>query len=191
MSSKKQSNGKTAAKETQPQTNADARQSDEKFCNPKNCPHNQALLKAIRSRGELDSDVDREHLKYKHLPPFASYLEMEADHYYDQAQKLQAELDDATKLNEELRAKVRDLKKSTPQPSAWSGQAAGAKKVHVDEQLEKVKVDPRCHIDGFCDAIIKGTDGSIGKCRSYSDFEERTCARHADWKYLVDKPKSN
>lgn len=98
-------------------------------------------------------------------------LEDDVAYYENECNKYKAALAKERAENAALRAKLEELNKKPAAKPVASAQPAG--------KSVKLIVNPRNHVDGFCDALIKNGKANY-KCTATAEYEQRFCILHIE-----------
>ena len=138
-------------------------------CNDLNCSDFLAL-KNRHSPGACGKTIDQvnmDHMYSDHLRMYAIY---------------QAE--EAAKYKKECASLTVMIKIMTENKTLSGGAAPVPKNSKGSVTVQTLKVDPRNHVDGFCDAF-EGVGICIMKCTDVARFEKKTCGVHENAVNLV------
>lgn len=127
------------------------------------------------------TDADIDHLYECHKIQYGMWADRRINRLHkvvveleDECEKYKAALKKERDENAVLRAKVNELSKRPNQPAAKplaNAQPAG--------KSAKLIVNPRNHVDGFCDALIKHGKANY-KCTATAEYEQKFCILHIE-----------
>ncbi|QYB17514.1 hypothetical protein PV-S19_0150 [Pacmanvirus S19] len=98
-------------------------------------------------------------------------LESDVTYFENECNKYKAALAKERAENAALRVKLEELNKKPAAKPVASAQPAG--------KSVKLIVNPRNHVDGFCDALIKNGKANY-KCTATAEYEQRFCILHIE-----------
>jgi hypothetical protein len=154
-------------------------------CNPRTCPHTDLLQLARSARGQekwnLINEIDMNHLKNEHFRLYA-------EHWSERAATAEESLEKALEQNRMLSDENKQLKATLAGAPAPAAKRSGYPSADATASLV---VDPKNHVDGYCDALIQGPDKkSIWKCTDACRYGKSLCGLHTDHRYVIGSAQS-
>ena len=140
-------------------------------CDHFKCIHAKSLYNILKNTSKK-SDLPLEDIDMEHV--YQDHLRLCCDYYIGQTEKLENNINEKNSVITRLTAEKNkltalnvDLAKAFNKP----------KQNNIEPQVVR-QVDPRNHVDDFCDACLVAKDGSVCKCTEYASYGSNVCSLH-------------